>query len=140
FPYTTLFRSYNMTKPGWQLNTPVSAIVFDCDGTLSTIEGIDFLAKNNGVGESVRSLTSETIENSGLNPDFYQQRLELVLPRREQVYALAHQYFSHKSSDIGDVIHLLQRLKKTIYIVSAGINPAVKLFGEMLQIQAENIY
>lgn len=129
-----------MTTPGWQLSTPVSAIVFDCDGTLTSIEGIDFLAKNNGVGDKVRSLTSETIEKTGLNPSLYQKRLELVLPRREQIYALAHQYFSHKASNVCDVINVLRRLNKMVYLVSAGMNPAVKIFGEMLQIPAENIF
>ncbi|MBX3709725.1 MAG: HAD-IB family phosphatase [Gammaproteobacteria bacterium] len=129
-----------MTLPSWQLNTPVSAIVFDCDGTLSSIEGIDFLAKNNGVGEAVKLLTSEAMGKSGLNPSLYQQRLDLVFPRREQVYALGHQYFAHRVPDISDIINLFKRLNKSIYLVSAGVNPAVRMFGEMLQIPLENVY
>lgn len=129
-----------MTKPSWQLNFPVSAIVFDCEGTLTTLEGINFLAKNNGVGDLIHALTTETMATAGLNPAFYQQRLDLVLPRREQVYALGHQYFAHQSTHTAEVIQLLQRLNKTIYLLSAGINPAVKMFGELLQIPAENVY
>lgn len=129
-----------MTTPSWQLCNPVSAIVFDCDSTLSSIEGIDFLAKNNGVGDAVKSLTTEAMGNSGLNPDLYQQRLDLVIPRREQVYALGHQYFAHRVPDIGDVINLFKRLNKAVYLVSAGVNPAVKIFGEMLQIPVENVF
>ena len=41
----------------FQLADPVDAIVFDCDGTLSLIEGIAVLAHANGVGEHVRELT-----------------------------------------------------------------------------------
>ncbi|SRR5579885_1170395 len=129
-----------MTSLNWQLTSPVSAIVFDCDGTLSSIEGIDFLAKNNGVGDSVKSLTSEAMGKSGLNPGLYQQRLDLVFPRREQVYALGHQYYAHRAPDVADVISLLRRLNKSLYLVSAGVNPAVKIFGEMLQIPAENVF
>lgn len=128
-----------MTSPSWQLSDPVTAIVFDCDSTLSSIEGIDFLAKNNGVGEAVKSLTQE-VGKSNVNPVLYQQRLDLVVPRREQVHALGHQYFAHRAPDISDVINLFKRLNKSIYLVSAGMNPAVKMFGEMLQIPAENIY
>lgn len=129
-----------MTSPSWQLNTPVSAIVFDCDGTLSSIEGIDFLAKNNGVGDVVKSLTSTAMDKSGLNPVLYQKRLDLVFPRREQVHALGHQYFAHRVPDISDVINLLKRLNKAIYLISAGVNPAVRMFGEMLQIHPDNVY
>lgn len=129
-----------MTFPSWQLSNPISAIVFDCDSTLSSIEGIDFLAKNNGVGEAVKFLTSEAMGKTGLNSSIYQQRLDLVTPRREQVYALGHQYFAHRVPDIIDVINLLKRLKKEVYLVSSGVNPAVKMFGEMLQIPPENVY
>lgn len=129
-----------MAANSWQLNKPISAIVFDCDGTLSSIEGIDFLAKNNGVGEAVKSLTSAAMGQTGLNPVLYQERLDLVFPRREQVYALGHQYFAHRVPDICDVINLFKRLNKSVYLVSAGVNPAVKMFGEMLQIPPENVF
>lgn len=129
-----------MTSPSWQLNRPVSAIVFDCDSTLSSIEGIDFLAKNNGVGDAVKSLTLDAMGKTGLTRDIYQQRLDLVIPRREQVYALGHQYFAHRSPDIMDVINLFKRLKKEVYLVSSGVNPAVRIFGEMLQIPPENVF
>ena len=86
-----------MTSPSWQLDNPISAIVFDCDSTLSSIDGIDFLAKNNGVGEAVKLLTRDAMGSMGLSPAIYQQRLDLVIPRREQVYALGHQYFAHRA-------------------------------------------
>lgn len=129
-----------MTAPSWQLSLPVSAIIFDCDSTLSSIEGIDFLAKNNGVGDAVRSLTSEAMSKTGLNPALYEERLDLIFPRREQVHALGHQYFAHRMPDIKEIITLFKRLNKSMYLVSAGVNPAVKIFGEMLQIPKENVY
>src|SRR5579864_8230977 len=121
-----------MTSLNWQLSSPVSAIVFDCDGTLTSIEGIDCLAKNNGVGESVSALTSEAMAKTGINPTLYQQRLDLVIPRREQVYALGHQYYAHRMPDVIEIINLLRRLNKSLYLISAGVNPAVRMFGEML--------
>src|SRR5260221_6696464 len=98
-----------MTSPSWQLSRPISAIVFDCDSTLSSIEGIEYLAKNNGVGDAVKSLTKDAMDKTGLTPSIYQQRLDLVIPRREQVYALGHQYFAHRAPDITDVISRFRR-------------------------------
>lgn len=129
-----------MTLPSWQLSNPISAIVFDCDSTLSSIEGIDFLARNNGVGELVKTLTAEAMSKTGINPGLYQERLDLIIPRREQVYALGHQYFAHRVPDISDIITIFNRLKKSVYLVSSGVNPAVKMFGEMLQIPTENVF
>jgi phosphoserine phosphatase len=39
-----------MLTKNWQLQHPLDAVVFDCDGTLSQIEGIDALAEKNDVG------------------------------------------------------------------------------------------
>ena len=124
----------------WQLGTPLTAIIFDCDSTLSTIEGIDELAKENHVGKEVEKLTFEAMSVSGMNPGLYQKRLELIRPSKKQVIALGKTYFNHLTPDTIPVIQLLQQLNKSIYIVSAGVNPAITIFGELLQIPKNNIY
>lgn len=129
-----------MTTPTWQLLRPIDAIVFDCDGTLSVIEGIDELARHNGVGEAVQSLTERAMAQTGINPDLYQARLALVAPKQEQVLALGKQYYAQQVPDVKDVIQLLTRLNKSIYLVSAGLYPAVKIFGELLQIPSAHIF
>ncbi len=129
-----------MTSPHWQLQTPISAIVFDCDGTLSSIEGVNELARNKGVYDVIEAMTTEAMERSGLNPQLYQQRLQLIHPSEQQVHSLAQQYFAHRVEDVEAVISLLQRLNKMIYLVSAGVNPAVSLFGENLHIPPSHIY
>ncbi len=129
-----------MLPPSWQLKTPLDAIIFDCDGTLSTIEGIDELAEKNGKGALVRELTAEAMGKTGINPLLYQQRLQLVLPTKEQVVALGQEYIKHLTKDADVVIQLLQRLGKEIYIISAGLFPAVSIFGEALHVPAKNIF
>jgi len=129
-----------MALKHWQLSAPVSAIVFDCDGTLSRIEGIDELAKHNGVSDEVTSLTELAMGQSGLNEHLYQTRLELVYPTKDQVHALGQQYADHQVPDVDQVIRIFHRLNKTIYIVSAGLYPAVKIFGDLLQIPSQRIF
>ena len=129
-----------MTITDWQLQTPISAIVFDCDGTLSAIEGINELAKYNGVCDEVEVLTAKAMGQTGLNSALYQKRLDLVEPHQQQLQQLGHTYFSHCVPDAQSVIQTLLRLNKSIYIVSAGLNPAVSIFGELLKIPCENIY
>lgn len=129
-----------MVSSPWQLKNPIDAVIFDCDGTLSTIEGIDELAKKNHVDKEVQQLTSEAMGKSGIYPELYQKRLELVKPTLEEVEALGVQYYSHRIPDCSEVIQLLKRLNKSIYIVSAGLYPAVSIFGELLNIPKSNIF
>ena len=58
-----------MVIPVWQLKTSIDALIFDCDGTLSRIEGIDVLADQNGVGDAVKQLTHDAMTHMGLNPE-----------------------------------------------------------------------
>lgn len=124
----------------WQLTNPIEAVVFDCDGTLSTIEGIDELAKNRGVYDIVRSMTEEAMAKTGINPVLYEKRLQLVNPSYTQIVNLGKQYFVHRIPDVENIISILMRLNKTIYLMSAGVNPAVEIFGELLTIPKPNIF
>jgi phosphoserine phosphatase len=123
-----------------QLQQPMDAIIFDCDGTLSSIEGIDELARQNGVAAPVAALTAIAMGRTGINPDLYQERLSLVKPHSEQVLALGREYYQEITPDARAVVQIFQRLEKAIYLVSAGLMPAVKIFGELLQIPAANIF
>ncbi len=129
-----------MKQPDWQLKSPIDAIVFDCDGTLSHLEGINELAKLNGVGSEVERLTAKAMDETGITSNLYRQRISYVKPSRQQLINLGQDYFYSRSLDITSVISIFKFLKKSIYILSAGINPAVKIFGELLDISVENIY
>jgi phosphoserine phosphatase len=122
------------------LSPPLDAIVFDCDGTLTSLEGIDELARMNGVGEQVERLTAEAMGGSGMNPELFRRRLEIVKPSFAQVDDLAYHYFHYKTPDIFSVLNAFRLLKKPVYIVSAGLYPAVQAFGEMLSIPASQIF
>lgn len=129
-----------MNTPLWQLKKPISAVVFDCDGTLSRIEGIDELAAQHNVGEAVREMTAEAMGKTGINPDLYRERIALVKPNRAELVTLADLYNENRSLHAEEVIKIFQRLQKDVYIVSAGLNPAVTLFGEKLGVSASHIF
>ncbi len=118
----------------------IDAISFDCDGTLSAIEGIDELAEMNQVGAEVKQLTEAAMAESGLNQALYQKRLDLVRPTHEQLEILGKQYLAHVTPDTQAVIQLLLGFNKTIYVLSAGIYQAVASFVRALQVPEENVY
>jgi phosphoserine phosphatase len=122
------------------LTSPLDAIIFDCDGTLSHIEGIDELAKMNGVGAQVIELTAKAMGQSGMNPEIYEQRLQLVQPKAKQLATLGQIYFDQRAPNLLETLNILKAFDKKIYIVSAGLYPAVKDFGELLEIDHRNIF
>lgn len=123
-----------------ELLDPIDAVIFDCDGTLTHIEGIDELARMNGVGPQVSEMTEQAMSVSGLNPELFQQRLNLVMPTAEQLTSLSQVYFQNCTPEVLHVIQSLQSLGKIIYIVSAGLNPAVSEFGKLLSLEPAHIY
>jgi phosphoserine phosphatase len=129
-----------MIMESWQIDTSMDAIIFDCDGTLSTIEGIDELARENGVSDVVEKLTSKAMGTTGINPNLYEQRLDLVRPHRIQVEELGEKYFAFRIAAVLQVIQIFQRLEKSVFIVSAGLSPSVKIFAELLKVPAANVF
>lgn len=131
---------YNMASPHWQLQNPISAITFDCDGTLSAIEGIDELAKERGVYTEIHALTAEAMSKTGVNPELYAKRLNLVQPTKNAVSALAQRYYDMRVPHLIEVINILKQLNKAIYVISAGLHPAVNQFANWLQIPSEHVF
>src|SRR6187401_3016155 len=65
-------------------------VVFDCDSTLSTIEGIEELARDHRA--EVEALTEEAMRGAIPLEQVYGRRLELVRPPRGRVLALGRRY------------------------------------------------
>lgn len=132
--------AHTRLKMSWQLSQPLDAIIFDCDGTLSSIEGIDEMAKLNDVQEEVMNITKLAMDQSGINPKVYQKRLDLVKPSLSQAQEISQKYIRRVVEDAQSVIHLLQSLSKRVLIFSAGISPSVRPFADFLSIAQEDVY
>src|SRR5690606_14572637 len=70
----------------------------------------------------------------------YEQRLRLTNPHRDQVTHLGTDYFNNRVPYTKEMIEILQRLNKSVYIISAGLQPAVAIFGELLGVPREHIF
>ena len=116
------------------------AVFFDCDGTLSRIEGINFLAERNGVGQAVMELTEHAMSQASLSKELYEQRLSQVRPTRRDFEELVQAYYSNVSEDLIPVITLLQSLGVAVYVISAGNNPAVSEFAQKLGIPGCQVF
>lgn len=120
---------------------PVANIViFDCDSTLSTIEGIDELARLTGHEYDVAQLTKRAMEGDIPLEAVYGHRLVTVNPTQEQVRAIANRYRETVVPDAKEIISALQDLGTEVFIVSGGLIEPVRDFGVWLGIPRDHIY
>ena len=114
-------------------------IFFDCDSTLSTIEGIDELARLKGKAERVGLLTNKAMDGELDLADVYGKRLRAIKPTRAQLKAVEERYWATIVEDAQGVIAALKALDKHVFIISGGLIDAVKGFGRRLGVEPEHI-
>lgn len=114
-------------------------IFFDCDSTLSTIEGIDVLAETAGKKWRVEILTNAAMNGDLDLSEVYEKRLKAVRPTREQVYQIKNSYKKNIVEDAKQVIEALQHLGRRVYIISGGLLEPVREFGISLGVNPDYI-
>ena len=114
-------------------------IFFDCDSTLSAIEGIDELARLKGKGWRVSVLTERAMNGELDLAGVYGRRLQAIRPTRGQVNAIVERYQQTLVPDARAVLDALRFLDKTVFIISGGLAEPVRGLGQRLGIPAEQI-
>ena len=118
---------------------PFAAVWFDCDSTLTAIEGVDELAsfRTAEVRQRVARATERAMQGEVSVEHVSGERLALVAPTREECALLARRYVEHTVPDAEGVVTALRRLGKAVGIVSGGLLPPVLAFAEHLGIAPE---
>lgn len=114
-------------------------IFFDCDSTLSTVEGIDELARRHGKFDEIKRLTDAAMQGEVHLQSVYDRRLQLLRPTRAEIRALEQCYRKNLVPDTQAVLQALQAVHKQVFIVSGGLLSAVRPFGMWLGVPAANI-
>ncbi|MCZ7667429.1 MAG: HAD-IB family phosphatase [Chloroflexi bacterium] len=118
---------------------PYEHVFFDCDSTLTTIEGIDVLADYAGKKWRVEVLTRAAMRGQRDLEEVYGKRLQTVRPTREQIRSIRSAYKRNIVEDAAAVIQTLQTLGHKVYIISGGLEEPVVEFGIFLGVPKENI-
>jgi phosphoserine phosphatase len=119
--------------PGFQL------VFFDCDSTLSHIEGIDELARQKGKFDEVKRLTEAAMEGEVHLQNIYDRRLQLLNPTRAEIRELEYHYRRTLVPAAAEVISALQFLGRQVFIVSGGLLEAIQPFGIWLGVPRAHI-
>jgi len=112
---------------------PYGTIVFDCDSTLSRIEGIEELAREHRA--EVEELTRRAMDGEVSLEEVYRRRLEWIRPGRREVEALARRYAEEAVPHAAELVAGLQALGKRVLVVSGGLLPAVLRFARELGVE-----
>jgi phosphoserine phosphatase len=118
----------------------VSTIIFDCDSTLVSIEGIDELARNKGVEAQIIPLTEKAM-NGEIDPeDVFKKRLEIIKPTKKELLELGNLYITHLLPGTKEIIRMLKNQGINIYIVSGGYDLPLHILADYLDIPRRNVY
>ena len=115
-------------------------VCFDCDSTLSRVEGIDALARRAGVEQEVAPLTAAAMAGELALDAVYRKRLDLVRPDRAAVDWLAELYVEQVVPGAVETVAALHGAGKDVHIVSGGLRQAILPLAARLGIRFENIH
>ena len=114
-------------------------VIFDCDSTLSRIEGIDQLAEIAGVTAQVKEMTDAAMAGEIALEEVYGKRLELIKPTQDDILKLKQAYKNTATQHAQTVVELLKSHGHDVYIVSGGLMEPVREFGISIGVPEQNI-
>ncbi len=112
---------------------PFDVICFDCDSTLTTLEGIDELAVRAGIAAEIVPLTTAAMDGTLTIDQVYAKRLELIRPDAAALAWVGQRYVEEIVPGAKETIATLTALGKAVHIISGGLLQPVldiaKAFG-----------
>ena len=115
-------------------------ICFDCDSTLSKIEGIDECARRVGLGAEMAKLTDAAMNGELPLEAVYQKRLELIRPDRAAIEEIAALYISEIVDGVTEVFQTLQQQQKQVHIISGGLRQAILPLARFLNLPEQQVH
>ena len=115
-------------------------VCFDCDSTLSRIEGIDELARSCGVFSEVAALTDAAMNGEIALEDVYAKRLDVIKPDSRIISLLADQYISELVEGVEEVFAALLAANTQVHIISGGLRQAILPLAARLHIPPSNVH
>ena len=112
-------------------------LIFDCDSTLSSIEGIDELARVRGpeIFKRVEEMTNEAMDGKIAVEAVFGRRLEIILPEAKHVAQIGRRYIETIEPDAKTVVDRARAAGWTVLIISGGFRQAIRPLADFLGIE-----
>ncbi len=115
-------------------------ICFDCDSTLSKIEGIDELARRAGCFESMTRLTDMAMNGELALEAVYGKRLSTIKPDKTAIDWVAELYIQEIVDGVKEVFATLLTLGKDVHIISGGLRQAILPLAAYLGLPENHVH
>jgi phosphoserine phosphatase len=111
-------------------------IVFDCDSTLSAIEGVDELGALRGpeVFQACERMTLDAMEGRIPIESVFAERLRLIQPREDEVARVGKKYVATVEPTVQHVLAELRQEQWGLAILSGGFTQAIAPLADYLGI------
>lgn len=121
---------------------PFRAFYFDCDSTLSSIEGVDELARwiPDDLRHEIFELTRRAMDGDLPLSEVYEKRLHQLAPSQELCGELGKLYIEHLVPQAAEVVAALLFLGKQVGVISGGLEPPVRILTRHLGIPDGNVH
>ncbi|MFA6961975.1 MAG: HAD-IB family phosphatase [Opitutaceae bacterium] len=112
-------------------------LIFDCDSTLSSIEGIDELARVRGpqIFKKVEEMTNDAMNGKLAVEAVFGRRLEIIQPEAQHVAEIGQRYIDTVEPDAKAVINAARIAGWTPMIISGGFRPIIRPLADFLGIE-----
>jgi phosphoserine phosphatase len=109
-------------------------IFFDCDSTLSAIEGVDELARMRpaSVFEEVKRLTDQAMNGEIPLDSVFGRRLAVIRPNAEECARIGQAYIDQIEPTAVETLDRLRQQGWTVAIISGGFLPAIRPLAKFL--------
>jgi Haloacid Dehalogenase superfamily, subfamily IB, phosphoserine phosphatase-like len=112
-------------------------IVFDCDSTLSAIEGIDELGRAGGpdMFAKIEAMTNDAMNGKLPVEAVFGERLRIIQPNASHVAAVGQKYIDTVEPTAIDTLKRLRAAGWTPIILSGGFRNAIRPLADFLGIE-----
>ena len=115
------------------------SILFDVDSTLATIEGLDYLAHQKGVGEIVATMTKKAMDGELSMELAMKQKMAIIKPHYGDLIDLGRAYIDHLTPGAMTTIKTLKKQGHDVWIVTGNFQPAVGILAQFLGISPNRV-
>jgi phosphoserine phosphatase len=119
---------------------PFDVICFDCDSTLTTLEGIDELAVRAGIAGKIVPLTTAAMDGTLTIDQVYAKRLELIRPDAAALAWVGQRYVEEIVAGARETIAKLTALGKPVHIISGGLLQPVLDIAKALGVPQDRVH
>ena len=112
-------------------------LIFDCDSTLSSIEGIDELGRARGpeIFKRVEDMTNDAMNGKIAVEAVFGRRLEIIQPEQKDVAAIGRLYIETVEPTAREALAAARAAGWTPMILSGGFRPIIRPLADFLGIE-----